>query len=68
MINVLKLLGIANQNPSTEIKLGLIYNWYAATDASFIYADGWKIPTTTEFNTLRSNGSKIGRASCRERV
>lgn len=57
MINVLKLLGIANQNPSTEIKLGLIYNWYAATDASFIYADGWKIPTTTEFNTLRSNGS-----------
>jgi len=32
---------------------GLLYNWYAATDVREIAAEGWHVPTSTEFITLR---------------
>jgi len=31
---------------------GLLYNWYAATDARNICAAGWHVPTYAEFQTL----------------
>jgi len=33
----------------TEVKFGLLYNWYAATDVKNIVADGWHIPTEGDF-------------------
>ena len=34
------------------IDYGLLYNWYAATDARNIAADGWHVPTHNDFKTL----------------
>lgn len=34
------------------VKYGLLYNWYAATNASPISANGWHIPIFTEITTL----------------
>ena len=34
------------------VKYGLLYNWYAATDARLICADGWEVPTRAKFQTL----------------
>ncbi|MBC8192643.1 MAG: hypothetical protein H8E18_09695 [FCB group bacterium] len=31
---------------------GILYNWYAATDASNIAPEGWHVPTETEWQTL----------------
>lgn len=39
-----------NYNPL--VKFGLLYNWYAATDAREIAAYGWHVPTSAEFETL----------------
>lgn len=36
----------------TPVSYGLLYNWYAATDARNITADGWHVATSTEFETL----------------
>jgi len=39
----------------TDVKYGLLYNWYAATDARNIAADGWEVPsgyTGSQWNTL----------------
>ena len=36
----------------TTVKYGLLYNWYAATDARLICADGWEVPTRAKFQTL----------------
>ena len=42
---------------STEVEYGYLYNWYAATDARNICAEGWEVPTTAQWTTLRnSNG------------
>ena len=38
--------------PATAIKYGLLYNWYAATDARLITSAGWNIPTKAEYLTL----------------
>ena len=38
--------------PVTAIKYGLLYNWYAATDARNIAADGWSVPEKTDYETL----------------
>lgn len=38
----------------TEIKYGLLYNWYAATDARLLCADGWTIPTVAQWETLQA--------------
>ena len=35
-----------------SVKYGLLYNWYAATDARNIANTGWHVPTLTEFETL----------------
>lgn len=40
--------------PVTAIKYGLLYNWYAATDVRNIAADGWEVPTNTQWDTLRT--------------
>jgi len=34
------------------VKYGLLYNWWAATDARNIAADGWHVPSDSEFTTL----------------
>ena len=36
------------------VKYGLLYNWYAATDARLICADGWKVPEKTDGDSLLS--------------
>lgn len=41
------------------IKFGLIYNFYAITDARNICSSGWHVPTQTQFNTLRSGQSYL---------
>lgn len=46
------------------ITYGLLYNWYAATDAREICSAGWHVPTETEFQTLidyldPSSGGKL---------
>ena len=38
--------------PSTLIKYGLLYNWYAATDVRNICSAGWHIPTEVELDEL----------------
>lgn len=36
----------------SDIKYGLLYNWYAATDASNIANTGWHVPTLAEMQTM----------------
>ena len=36
----------------TEVKYGLLYNWYAVTDVRYIAPAGWHVPTDTELTTL----------------
>lgn len=36
----------------TDIKYGLLYNWYAIDDARNIAPEGWHVPTRDEFVTL----------------
>ena len=36
----------------TGVKYGLLYNWYAATDVRNICAEGWHIPSKTEFTII----------------
>ena len=36
----------------TAVKYGLLYNWFAATDARNIAADGWEVPTDTQLDSL----------------
>ena len=45
--------------PSTLIKYGLLYNWYAATDVRNICSAGWHIPTQAEFNILKATESNL---------
>jgi uncharacterized protein (TIGR02145 family) len=46
---------------TTEVKYGLLYNWYAATDARNICADGWEVPTQANYATLGTFlGGNIG--------
>lgn len=45
---------IPDNNVLTEINYGLLYNWYAATDARNIANTGWSVPTNLDFNTLRT--------------
>jgi uncharacterized protein (TIGR02145 family) len=40
--------------PITVVKYGLLYNWYAATDARGICADGWEVPTSEDAIALRT--------------
>lgn len=38
---------------SEGVKLGLLYNWWAATDSRGITSsDDWRVPTNTDFSTL----------------
>jgi uncharacterized protein (TIGR02145 family) len=39
---------------SFEPVYGYLYNWYAATDVRNIAADGWHLPTHSEYVTLRN--------------
>jgi uncharacterized protein (TIGR02145 family) len=41
-----------NVQISGGAKYGLLYNWYAAIDASNILASGWHLPSVDEFSTL----------------
>jgi len=41
------------QPEMVTVKYGLLYNWYAATDARLICADGWEVPEESDFITLR---------------
>lgn len=47
----------------TEIKYGLLYNWYAATDVRKITSsDTWVVPTTANYSTLYAYVSYDGGA------
>ena len=41
-------------DPIFHPKHGLLYNWYAATDAGLIAASGWEVPTRAKFDTLKT--------------
>ena len=43
---------IGTRQVITAVKYGLLYNWYAATDARNIAADGWEVPIMDDFNEL----------------
>jgi len=43
-----------NQQKSKVLGYGLLYNWYAISNANFA-PTGWKVPTLTEWNTLFTN-------------
>jgi len=38
----------------TAIKYGLLYNWYAVTDARLICSAGWHVPVKAEWDTLNT--------------
>jgi len=38
--------------PIIDVKYGLLYNWYAATDARNICSTGWHVPNNIDFGTL----------------
>jgi uncharacterized protein (TIGR02145 family) len=40
------------QHQQLAVKYALLYNWYAATDARLIAADGWEVPETIDYETL----------------
>ncbi len=53
----------------TGVKYGLLYNWYAATDARNITSsDTWVVPTSTQRNTLMAyiGGFAIGGGKLKE--
>jgi uncharacterized protein (TIGR02145 family) len=51
--NVRMLCGVGTTTTeSPGLGLGLLYNWYAATDARNIANTGWRVPTTSDFLTL----------------
>lgn len=54
--------------PIEEIKYGLLYNWYAATDARNICAAGWSIGTRTQFMVLVNylGGDSVAGAALKE--
>jgi len=40
---------------TTVIKYGYLYNWYAASEIDYlIAADGWHVPTNSDFSTLKT--------------
>jgi uncharacterized protein (TIGR02145 family) len=43
-----------------DINYGILYNWYAATDARNICSVGWHLPSNTEFLTLMLYLDPIG--------
>ncbi len=70
--------GYCHYNNTTDsdsmVKFGALYNWYAA-EAGKLAPEGWHVPDTTEWNTLRdylidngynwdgtTEGNKIGKA------
>lgn len=40
------------EQPIVTVKFGLLYNWYAATDANNIANIGWHLPTRFEYQNL----------------
>ena len=42
------------REPLSGLGYGLLYNWYAISNANFA-PTGWKVPTLTEWNTLFTN-------------
>lgn len=48
--------------PLTTIKFGALYNWYAATDARNICAEGWDIPTKDQITELYDYAGGFGAA------
>ncbi len=43
-----------NNDPTTETTYGKLYNWYAVTDSRGLAPVGYHIPSSTEFNELKS--------------
>lgn len=52
----------------TKIKYGLLYNWYAATDARNICAEGWNLTTINKSNILATylGGNSIAGGEMKE--
>lgn len=44
--------GLDTTTTTTEVIYGYLYNWYAATDARGIAAEGWGVPTSADGNIL----------------
>jgi uncharacterized protein (TIGR02145 family) len=52
IISVMKILYHPKKVNLANVKLGLLYNWYAATDTRNIAPEGWHVPSNLEFNVL----------------
>jgi uncharacterized protein (TIGR02145 family) len=52
----------------TDIKYGLLYNWFVATDARNIANTGWHVPTSADIQTLiiSAGGEVIGGCHIKE--
>jgi uncharacterized protein (TIGR02145 family) len=60
--------GVEPEPEFEDISYGLLYNWYAATDARGIAAEGWHLPTLEEAQTLIDyhGGNEIAGTKMRE--
>lgn len=43
-----------DNNDSYKVPYGALYNWYAVVDARGLVPEGWRVPTTTDFETLHN--------------
>ena len=65
--NILWTSDIEEENFVTfAVKYGNLYNWYAAIDERLICAEGWHIPTSSDFNTLLTYAGASAKEALRE--
>ena len=53
--------GDYNNNPTNSDTYGRLYNWYAVDNSSGLCPEGWHVPTSEEYNALKTHlGTNAG--------
>ena len=53
--------GDYNNNPTNSNTYGRLYNWYAVDNSSGLCPEGWHVPTSEEYNALKTHlGTNAG--------